>query len=211
MSESIIPAVYAQGSFTAKPPFDTVVKQEIFFTVEAVRTISEMQALKLDLFKMVFEPVGVDANDYQQKLAEAVQQEAVIITLTARNRPPVYVPSNYLTSFPLVDGVTYERFCIISDLGAVPPSLKDRVNAAIDHFNNYIKNSIGIQNPTTVIGTIPTRGFVSLEQAETWEKSRQNAITEDPSDLMRLEKVLGENAELKAYIAELEATITGTP
>lgn len=211
MSESIIPAVYAQGSFTAKPPFDTVVKQEIFFTVEAVRTIAEMQALKLDLFKMVFEPVGVDANDYQQKLAEAIQQEAVIITLTARNRPPVYVPSNYLTSFPLVDGVTYERFCIISDLGAVPPALKDRVNAAIDHFNNYIKNSIGIQNPITVIGTIPTRGFVSLEQSEAWEKSRQLAITEEPSDLLRLEKTLAENAELKAYIAELEATITGTP
>lgn len=204
MSENVNPAIYAQGSFTAKPPFDAVVKQNIFFTVEAVRTIAEMQALKLDLFKMVFEPVGVDPNDYQARLAEAVQLGACIVTLTSRNNKPVYVPTNYLTSFPLVDGVTYERFCIISDLGAVPPSLKDRVNSAIDHFNNYIRNSLGIQNPTTVIGTIPTRGYVSLEQSLAWEKTRAAAVTEDPSDLLRLEKALAENAELKAYITVLE-------
>lgn len=207
MSEAILPAVHAQGSFTAKPPFDTNVKQTTFFTVEAIRTIPEMQALKLDLFKMVFEPVGVDANDYQAKLAEAIQLGACIITLTSRNASPVYVPSNYLTSFPLVDGVTYERFCIISDLGSVPPSLKDRLNSAVDHFNGYIKKSLGIQNAVTVIGTIPTRGYVSLEQSLAWEKTRQAAITEDPSDLMRLEAVLAENAELKVYITSLENQI----
>lgn len=211
MSEKIIPAVYAAGAFTASPPFDTVVKQEIYFTVEAVRTIPEMQALKLDLFKLVFEPVGVDANSYQTVLERAIAEEAVVVTLTSRNNPPVYVISSYLTSFPLVDGVTYERFCIITDLGAVPPSLKDRVNAAVDHINNYVRDSIGIANPKTTIGTIPTRGYVSLEQSQAWEKSRQAAIVEEPSDLLRLEKALIEVAELKAYIVELENTIKGTP
>lgn len=207
MSENIIPAVYASGSFTANPPFDTVVKQETFYTVEAVRTIPEMQAMKLDLFKLVFQPVGVDANDYQTVLQRAIDEGAVVVTLTSRNSPPVYVISSYFKSFPLVDGVVYERFCIIADLGAVPPALKDRVNAAVDHINNYVKNSLGIANAKTTIGTIPTRGYVSLEQSQAWEKTRQAAITEEPSDLLRLEKMTVENAELKAYIAYLEGEI----
>lgn len=207
MSQNIIPAVWAEGSFEALPPFDTVVKKEIFYTVEAVRTVPEMQALKLDLFKMVFEPVGVSAEDYQTVLDRAIAEEAVVVTLTSRARPPVYVISSYFKSFPLVDGVIYERLCIIADCGAVPPALKDKINSAIDHINNYLRDAIGIANPKTTIGTIPTRGYVSKEQADAWENSRQLAIKEEPSDIVKYENLLTENKAQAAYILELEAAI----
>lgn len=207
MSQNIIPAVYAAGSFEAIAPFDSVVDPKIFYTVEAVRTVPEMQALKVDLFRTVFAPAGVDEATYGDMVARAIQDGAVVISLTSRGREPVYVLSTHMKSFPLVDGVIYERMCIISDLGAVPPALKDRINAAIDHFNNYIKNSIGIASPKTFIGTIPTRGYVSKEQSESWEKSRQTSITEEPSDLVRAEKLTVENQQLYAYIAELEAQL----
>lgn len=207
MSQNIIPAVYAAGSFEAIPPFTNVVDPKIFYTVEAVRTVPEMQALKVDLFKTVFQPAGVDEPTYKDMVERAIQDGVVVISLTSRGREPVYVLSSHLKSFPLVDGVIYERMCIITDLGACPPALKDRLNAAIDHINNYVKNSMGIANPKTVLGTIPTRGYVSKEQAEAWEKTRQAAIIEEPSDLVRAEKLTVENQQLYAYIAELEAQL----
>ncbi|AEV89695.1 putative virion structural protein [Pseudomonas phage OBP] len=207
MSSNIIPAVYAAGSFEALPPFTNVVDPKIFYTVEAVRTVPEMQALKVDLFKTVFAPAGVDETTYKDMVAKAISDDAVVVSLTSRGREPVYVLSTYIKSFPLVDGVIYERMCIITDLGACPPATRDRINAALEHFANYVKKSMGIANPKVSLGTMPTRGYVSKEQAEAWEKTRQTAIVEEPSDLVRAEKLTVENQQLYAYIAELEGQL----
>lgn len=207
MSQNIIPAPWAAGSFEAEAPFASVVDPRIHYTVEAVRTIPEMQARKDDLFKLVYQPAGVTDVQYKDMIAKGIQDEVVIIALTSRGKPPVYVPSSYLKSFPLVDGVIYERICVIADLGACPPEFKDRINAAVDHINNYIKKSMGIANPKTSIGTIPTRGYTSKEQAAAWENTRKTAIEEEPSDLIRAEKLTLENQQLYAIIKEQEDII----
>ena len=208
---NMIPGLRSAGKFVANAPFDKVVDETIFFTVEAIRTIPEMQALKLDLFTLVFAPVGYVEADYQTQLDKAIADQAAVISLTSRGRGPVYVLSTFLKSFPMVDGVVYEHLALITSLGACPPSMKDKVNNAIDHINNYIKASFGIDNPNTTIGTIPTRGYVSREDAVAWEKSRRLAITEEPSDAVRLAQIEKENIELKTYIAQLEALVTAQP
>lgn len=204
MSQNLIPAVWAAGSFEAENPFSTVVDPKVFYTVEAVRTIPEMQADNDDIYKLVFQPVGVTEDQYQSQLEQAISSSAVVIVLTSRGRPKVHVLSTYLKSFPLVDGVIYERVCIISDLGACPPAFKDRINSVIAHFNQYIKTAVGIQDPKTVIGTMPTRGYVSKEQADAWENTRQKTITQNPSDVVRIEELTTENQQLYAYIKQLE-------
>lgn len=204
MSSNLIPAPWAAGSFEANAPFNLVVSPEIFYTVEAIHTVQEMLAAKDDIYTLVLQPAGITQDQSQQYIDEAVSNEAVVITLTSRGAAPVRLLSTYLKSFPLVDGVIYERYCIISDLGACPPSLKDRINSAIDHFNEYLKNAVGIATPRTVLGTIPTRAYVSKEQADGWEKTRQAAITENPSDVVRIEALTTENQQLYAYITQLE-------
>lgn len=207
---NIIPALWAAGAFEAAAPFDQVVDPAKFYTVEAIRTIPEMQALKLDLYKTVFQPAGVSTDDYQSMLEAAISTKAVVIALTSRGRAPAYVLSTYLISFPMVDGVIYERYCIISDLGACPPALKDRLNSAIDHFNSYIKSSIGIETPNTVLGTIPTRGYVSKAQSDAWEETRKTRITVEPSDVVRIEQLTTENQQLYVYVKELEDRLKAT-
>ncbi|QYN80130.1 hypothetical protein PQD71_gp196 [Kosakonia phage Kc263] len=204
MSENIIPAVWAAGKFEAEAPFNQIVKADAYYTVEAVRTVSEMLALKVDLYKLVFQPAGVAQENYQDLLDNAKSLNAVVITLTSKNAAPVYVLSNYLKSFPLVDGVIYERVCIIADLGACPPTLKDRINSATDHFKNYLKDSVGIANARVTIGTVPQRAYVSKEQAQIWENSRQLAITSEPSDLLNLETANKTIIAQRAYITQLE-------
>lgn len=207
MSENIIPAIWAAGKFEANPPFNQVVNPDRYYTVEATRSVSEMQALKVDLFTLVFQPAGVAQEDYQGLVDTAKQVNAVIITLTSKDAAPVYVLSNYLKSFPLVDGVVYERVCIIADLGACPPTLKDRINSAVDHFKNYIKDSIGIKDARITIGTVPQRAYTSKEQAAAWEATRAAAITSEPSDLLQLESANKTIQALQTYILELEAAL----
>lgn len=207
MSENIIPAIWAAGKFEANPPFNQVVNADRYYTVEATRTVSEMQALKVDLFTLIFQPVGIAQEAYQDLVDTAKSANAVIITLTSKDAAPVYVLSTYLKSFPLVDGVIYERVCIIADLGACPPTLKDRVNSAIDHFKNYIKDSIGISDARVTIGTVPLRSYVSKEQALAWEGTRAAAITNEPSDALQLEKANKTIAALQTYIGELEGIL----
>ncbi|UOX39498.1 putative virion structural protein [Aeromonas phage ZPAH34] len=204
---NIIPSLRSAGKFVAEAPFNQVVDESRFYTVEAIRTIPEMQALKLDLFKLVFEPVGFSQEDYQIQVQTAIDNKAAVISLTSRGKGPVYVLSTFLKSFPVIDGVVYEHIALITSLGACPPSMKEKIDNAIEHINNYIKGSFGIDNPNTTIGTIPTRGYVSREDAVAWENSRQLAIIDEPSDAVKIAKLEKENIELKAYIAELEATI----
>lgn len=202
-----IPSLRAEGSFEAEVPFDSIVKKDVAYRVEAIRTIPEMQALNLDMYKLVFQPVGVPESDYQTVLTRAIDQQAAVIALTSRGNPVVYVLSTYFKSFPLVDGVQYEHLCLIVDLGAVPPSLKDRINSGIDHINAYVKSSLGIKDPKTSVGVIPTSSWVSKEQSEIWENSRQLQITEEPSDTIRIEQLTRANQSQAAYILELEAAL----
>jgi hypothetical protein len=204
---NIIPQLYAKGSFVANAPFDSVVSPAAFYTVVDTVTPSQMQARKADLFKLVWEPAGVSDADYQVQLNTLINLNGAIVVLSSKNGPDVYVPSTYIKSFPLVDGVIYEHLCIITDCGAVPPDFKDVLNSAVDHFNNYMKDNCGLENPRTVIGTIQTRGYVPKEQAEAWENTRQSKIKENPSDLVRLNNALATNAQLTAYVAELEAAL----
>ncbi|WNV45972.1 hypothetical protein [Aeromonas phage AerS_266] len=204
---NIIPSLRSAGKFVAEAPFNQVVDETRFYTVEAIRTIPEMQALKLDLFKLVFQPAGYPQEEYQLQLQNAIDNKAAVISLTSRGKGPVYILSTFLKSFPVIDGVVYEHIAIIASLGACPPSMKEKINNAVEHFNNYIKGSFGIDNPNTTIGTIPTRGYVSREEAVAWENSRLLAINEEPSDAVKVAQLEKENIELKTYIAELEATI----
>lgn len=204
-----IPSIRSAGKFVANVPYDKVVNPEVFYTVEAVRTLPEMQALNIDLFTTVFQPAGYTTEQTQQEIQTAIDNKAVVVSLTSRGRGPVYVLSTFLKSIPLLDGVVYENLALIVSLGACPPSMKDRLNVAIEHINNYIKESVGIKEPNTTLGTIPTRGYVSRETAENWERSRQLQITEEPSDTVKLTEANKTISELQTYIKELEATITG--
>lgn len=202
-----IPSIRAAGKYVVSGPYDKVVDPSVFYTAEAIRTLPEMQALKLNLFELVFQPVGYDQAGADAEISKAIADGAVVVALTSRGRAPVYVLSTYIVSFPVANGVIYERLGVTVDLGPCPPSMKDRINTLVEHINEYVKGAFGIENPNATIGTVPIRGYVSKDTAEAWEKSRQLRITQEPSDTVQVEMLKKENAELKIYIASLEEIV----
>jgi hypothetical protein len=205
-SNNIIPSIDARGRFEAEAPFDRVVKPEVYYKVEAVRNIHEMEALKLDLYGLVFQPVGITVDEFPAVLERARTAGAKVLSLLDRQDTATYVLTTYLTSWPLVDGVSYERMCIVADLGPCPPNMKDIISKEIEHFKNHIEASVGITT-TVTLGTIPTLGYVSADQAAAYERIRQTKITNSGNDVARIRELESGNAKKDAYILELEAAV----
>ena len=204
--QNLIPPINVSGSFTAINPFDKIVDPTKFYTVEAIRTIPEMQAMKLNLYQLVFKPIGVSEDDYPTVLERALNNDAVIVSLTSRNAATVYVISTYFKSFPLTDGVKYERMALIVDLGACPPALKDVLTQSQEDIRDYVQNNIGIVS-TVRLGTVPTPGYVSKAQAATFENKRKNMITESDNNVARVAKLETTVASQQEYIRELEGRL----
>lgn len=203
---NLIPSINASGRFEALAPFDRVVIPSTYYTVEALRTIPEMQALKLNLYALVFQPIGLAEADYPAMLARAQSEGSIIVTLTNRLGPPVYVLSTFFKSFPLVDGVSYERMCMILDFGAVPPTLKDAMAQVMTHCQEYTKATLGLESQAK-LGTIPTIGYVSAADAQLFENTRKNLITNGDNDIAKINDLQAKLVKRDAYIVELETKL----
>lgn len=202
----IIPSLKVVGRFEAAAPFDRVINPMSSYTVEAIRTVGEMQGLNINIYQRVFAPLGIDQAAYLTMLEQIVAAGGVVITLIPRKGAPVYVVSTYLKSFPLTDGFLYERMVVVSDLGALSSDMKPALEEAITHFHDWVLEHYGIQSAVK-IGTVPVIGYVSQFEHETLETARKNRITDNQSDLAKslsMEKTI---ASQQAYIKELEGRL----
>lgn len=204
--QNLIPSINASGRFEAAAPFDVVVDTSKYYTVEALRTIHEMESLKLDLYTLLFKPVGVAEADFQTILARAKSAGSIVVSLLDRSGVATYVLSTYLVSFPLTDGVSYERMCLVADLGPCPPTMKDTVAQVQTHMQQYILDTIGI-DAQVQLGTVPTVGYVSADQAAAYENTRKNNITNSTNDVAKIKDLTQQLADRDTYIASLEAKI----
>lgn len=204
--KNIIPGMRAAGRFEAIAPFDRVINPATFYTVEAVRTIPEMQGLNINIYSRVFAPIGILEADYQTYIAAAVANDAVVISLIPRVGAPVYVLSTYLLSFPLVDGFTYERMCLIADLSALPIDMKPALEQAQQHFQDYVLAHYGIQT-TVRLGTVPVVGYVSEFEHKTMETVRANRITDSGNDVATIRNLEAQLVTAQAYIKDLETRL----
>lgn len=209
MSDSlnVTPGMWAAGSFTAKSPFNVIVDPDTYFTVEATRTVSEMQSRKFDFYKEVFQPAGISKDKTTELLDELLKDKACIVALTRRTGPTVYVPTTYLETSPLVDGVVFEHLCVIADCGSCSPDTKTKVDSTLQAIEYILQKNLGIENPKVQVATVPQKSYVSKVQAEAWEQSRQLRIDATANPVVQNELLTKENAELRAYITKLETAV----
>ncbi|UVD32177.1 hypothetical protein [Vibrio phage phiKT1028] len=206
---NIIPEIGASGSFEALEPFDQVCDPNLMYTVEALRTVDELNIAKVNTHLLVGNPVGLTSAESASLMNDLESSKGVVVTLVADGLPTLHIPSTYFKSFPLIDGVLYERLCFIVDLGAVPPSLKDQLNTYRVFLKDQTKAITGVDDPEVFVGTVPTKSYVSREQAEVFENKRKSQVTKSASDAIRIKQLEKEQIEDRKYIALLEEQIRG--
>lgn len=203
---NLIPSINARGRFEALSPFTAVVDVNTYYEVSAIRTIDQMQSEKENLYEKMFKPTGMTPEDGQKALVVGKEIGAVVVCLVARNKPVVYVLSSYFKSFPTVDGVSYERMCIICDMGSVPPEFDKVLADSIQHIGGYLETKVGI-TPLIKIGTVPTIGYVSSTQHEVNETTRKNKITNTDNDVSRVTKLEADLVRSQNEVAILEQKV----
>ncbi|QGZ14495.1 hypothetical protein [Photobacterium phage PDCC-1] len=201
---NVIPQIGASGSFVALAPFDQICDPKYMYTVEAIRTVDELNIAKVNTHLLVGEPVGMTSEESASLMDQLDQADGAVVTLIAPGLPTLHIPSIYFKSFPLIDGVIYERLCFIVDLGAVPPTLKDELKTFQTYLKDQTSSITGIEDPEVHLGTVPTKTYVSKEQNEVFENTRRAAITKNPSDAIRVKQLEAEQIADRKYIAVLE-------
>lgn len=202
---NIIPAPYAAGSFDCLPPYDSICDKDVYYTVEGIRTLDEIKKSGGNVVTKVLKPVNLqDTSEGEKILKDLDDLGGAVVTLIAQGGSMIDIPSTHFKSFPLVDGVKYERLCLYVDLGAVPPTLKDGINELKETLREYVLQSVGIKDSVVDVGTIPLRGYVEKERADLFELERQQNITNSSSLIVRNKELEEQHKKDKAYIADLE-------
>jgi hypothetical protein len=99
---------------------------------------------------------------------------------------------------------------LVADCGALPPGMKDALAQAQAHFSSYLANTVGI-SAQVQLGTVPTIGYVSAEEARIFENTRLNKITDGDNDVAKIKKLQDELVAKDAYIVELETRLGARP
>jgi hypothetical protein len=74
------------------------------------------------------------------------------------------------------------------------------------HVQSYVKAVLGLDT-TVKLGTVPTIGYVSAQDALLFENTRKNAITDGDNDVSKINALQTKLVQKDAYIAQLEAKL----
>lgn len=201
MGLNISPPMSLSGLWTLDAPFTLAPNTK--YTVEAVRTFSEMLKLNVDLVARVYTPVGLDKSAYDAD----VMALAKIVSLTAPGQPTVYVPTTYISKMPDDTAVSYDYVVLSVPLGAVPSTLINETQQLMDVIQDACSDLIGVR-PTVNVAVAPSSGTVTVVQHRLNEENRlaviRNRATEHAENL----RLLAENEQLRLIIQDYEKRLT---
>lgn len=163
----IVPPIGTKGIFSLIEPF--VASPSLSYEVHAIRTFKDLIARGVDPMKVVYEPVGLTAQDYANDLGD----QALIITLFNPTVDPIYVPSTWIGSYPDMGVVPHQWVVASVSCGMLPESYDtQRIREAI---SQAVSDYTGVE--TTVHMTLaPVDGAITEAQYAQNLAARQAAI-----------------------------------
>lgn len=197
---AIIPQIGSKGFFQVASPWQ--MPDNSVYECIAIRDFGDFTAIGEDVFELVYQPNRVPRDKFQADMAAG----AKIITLASRTRPTMYIPTTYLTGYPMMDNVAYSHVVMGVSLGAIPDAmdltfLKDQLSAVVSSVTGIMAD---IQ-----VNVAPSDNYMTAAQHANWVQARQDAITNRETDLARLLKAQGTISELRQIIAQYETIMRG--
>jgi hypothetical protein len=200
MSFQYTPDIGANGIFVLKDPFSALLKPNTTYTVQAVRRLKDIIAEGEDPFEVYYDPYDVLRADYELDLLN----EVCIVSLQSGAGEWVYVPTSFIVSFPIMNGVKYRAMMIGISLGAIPDTTN--LSAFKTKVFDMVRDTFGI---TTVIKEMAVSAPVVLskEQSDLVETARANKIVSSLSDSGKLKVALQDLQRCREQIVMLEKYI----
>ncbi len=200
MGTYIIPTIGLKGTYSLKTPFDSLLIASEEYTCQAIRSINELLADNQDPFALAYQPAGLQQTDY----ATAKSENMMIVFLASDTGHWVYVPADYILSYPNMNGIPYHVVGLSVNLGPQPSS--SDLSALITKIQNIVKDTIGVAPAVkTVQLSKPT--LVSDTDHTAIQTARDALVTESDSDSAKYQRLLQDLATANTQLAAAEAYI----
>jgi len=174
MLEILIPPINTKGNFSFKEPFDTLLKEDLEYTVTSVRSLSDLVNSEEDPLAGIYVASGLTEEDYKYD----VDNNIPIVVLLSEAGNYYYVPANRITSIPKVEGVRYQDKILAIHLGSLP------VIKNLDTLKEVIKQDVydilGVESQIEVVLASAVK-LVSKEDDKLYTNLLENRATVNKS------------------------------
>jgi hypothetical protein len=193
---NIVPFIGSRGVFTLTAPFNTILTANTPYTCQAIRTLSDIVAEGGDPYTTYYQANNIPKSKYQSDLADGV----AIISLQSDGGVWAYVPSSYIASYPMTNGVKYRAMVIAVSLGTVPDDLD--LSGLESDLADYASNMIGVKAAAKTMAVTDAQ-LVDHDTYKSLEAIRTSRITNNTSLSLQNAELKNENATLQNRIKQL--------
>ena len=112
----IVPPLGAKGRFKFVEPFNKEQYQNEELRVSAIRTFKELKDSSIDVYELIYQPVGLTEND----VLKDIENNIPIVVLESQAGKYLNIPANKIQSLPDISGIKYQQRMLVANLGLLP-------------------------------------------------------------------------------------------
>lgn len=181
MLERKTPPIGARGRYILTLPW--FANPSKLYTCIAIRSLADIYKSGLDAYTVFYKTMGLIDGETFGTVPFIFSVEALrkpnIISLRADDGETIYVPDNFIQSFPNMGEVKYNHMVLSLSLGPIPDYVNlDAVKSAIA---DAVRDNVGV-TPTIREHVAPSTDNPTAEQHEALEIARTAAISHSLTD-----------------------------
>lgn len=196
----LIPPIGSKGIFTLRAPFNNDLLENVVYSCESVRRLSDIIEDGDDPFELYYNPKGLTEEEYNIDLVANVP---IVSLRTGQNRW-VRVPATYVESYANSGGVPYTVLGLGLNLGPMPNS--QDLSSLIQKIKDLVRDNIGVV-PEVKTLAISEQQQISHQDHESLLAVRQALITDSTTDRAKLIEAIASRDALAARNQVLEQYI----
>lgn len=173
-----------------KPPFDSYASDD-FFIVLTESTIESLVHDGIDVYNLVYEPIGISIDVYKQDYIERVS----IVTLN-NGVNNIFIPSKYITPKQEVSRFKYTPYGLTVNLGNLTTTDLIVFNTLKSSIVELVKHHLGV---TPVVNDMPLGTEVLKTEAEHITIKTARTVIKQTTPIAQTQ-----NAILQAEITRLQ-------
>jgi hypothetical protein len=189
MANYVVPEVGSKGTYTFKPPYDSLTNNQTELECMGVRKITNALAMGENVFAKYYKPYKLTQVDYENDL----RGDVTLVDLQSALGSWVYVPNSYIASYPDPSGIRYRVIALAVDLGALPDTLP--LEPLMDDLKAMIHQRLGVM-PTIQPVAVSQPAMVSYADHKQLETARVSRVTVENSLQLKYNTLLAGNEEL---------------
>lgn len=190
-----VPIIGSTGVYGFSSPLTSKATEVLECT--GVRTISDYVANNDDPFVVAYQENGLTLADYESDAALNLE----IVTFRNDGGFIYHIPSRYIASFPIQDGILYRGVSFVCSVPAM--MVKKDMTTVENEIKAAITRTLGVESVVSLVDTTDVQP-VSPNDSVLVETERSIAMGNDIDIYARYTEILNENDSLRERIMLLE-------